>query len=226
MIDHFGEDVAAHYDDMLGEWANVEPAVDFLAAFGGPALELGVGTGRIALPLAARGVEVHGIDLSEAMVSKLREKGGDLPVAIGDFSTTHVDGEFALVYLVFNTIMNVTTQRGQVAVFENAARHLRPGGCFVVEVGMPDLRALPWGETHVRFSPTGVDEYDVARQSLTSHHDRPNGGVWSIPFRYVWPEEMDLMARVAGLRLRERYEDWDRSPYTHESRKTISAWER
>jgi SAM-dependent methyltransferase len=226
LTDYFGEDVAARYDDMLGEWANVEPAVDFLAAYGSPALELGIGTGRIALPLAARGVEVHGIDLSEAMVAKLREKGGDMPVAIGDFATTRVEGQFALVYVVFNTIMNVTTQDAQLAVFENAARHLRPGGTFVVEVALPDLRGLPWGETHVRVSPTGVDEYDVARQSLISHHDRPDGSVWSIPFRYVWPGETDLMARIAGLTLRERYEDWDRSPYTHESPKTISVWAR
>jgi SAM-dependent methyltransferase len=216
LTDHFGADVAARYDDMLGEWANVGPAVDFLASFGGPALEFGIGTGRIALPLAARGVDVHGIDLSKAMVAKLREKGGELPVAIGDFSTTRVDGEFALVYLVFNTIMNVTTQDAQVAVFENAARHLRPGGCFVVEVMVPELRSLPPGSRRV-----DIDEYDVATQSLISHHP-----THSIPFRYVWPEEMDLMARIAGLRLRERHEDWARSPYTHESRKTISVWER
>lgn len=159
---------------------------------------------------------MHGIDLSEAMVAKLREKGGEMPVAIGDFSTTRVDGEFALVYLVFNTIMNVTTQDGQVAVFENAARHLRPDGVFVVEVMVPELRRLPPGATRV-----DIDEYDVATQRLVSHHPSH-----SIPFRYVWPEELDLMARIAGLRLRERYEDWDRSPYTHESRKTISVWER
>src|SRR6188508_3545449 len=154
LVDHFGEDVADRYDETIGRWGDadvVEPAVSFLAdaAGDGRALELGIGTGRIALPLAGRGVEVHGIDLSQAMVARLREKlGGEaIPVAIGDFATTRVDGAFSLAYLVFNTINNLTTQAEQVACFRNVAAHLEPGGRFVIEVGVPELRRLPPGET-------------------------------------------------------------------------------
>jgi SAM-dependent methyltransferase len=227
LTDYFGDEVAGRYDETV-VGSEVEPAVDFLAALAGegPALELGIGTGRIALPLAARGVPVHGIDLSPAMVARLREKGGDMPVAIGDFATTRVDGEFTLAYLVFNTIMNLTSQDAQVACFENVAAHLGPGGCFVVEVGVPDLRRLPWGERYVRFSETGVDEYDVANQGLISHHEQPDGSTWSIPFRYVWPAELDLMARIAGLGLRERWQDFRRAPYTSESESHVSVWEK
>src|SRR5689334_18045093 len=182
----FGEEVAAGYDASFGsefDPAVIAATVDFLAglardgqARGGRALELGIGTGRIALPLTARGVEVVGIDLSRAMVERLRAKaGGDaIPATIGDFSSTRVDGHFDLVYLVFNTIENVTTQAGQVACFQNAARHLRPGGQFVVECGIPDLRSLPRGEKAVVFDlgteHWGIDEYDVANQGLISHH--------------------------------------------------------
>jgi SAM-dependent methyltransferase len=236
--DHFGEQVAARYDessaDMFAAEA-VDPAVDFLAelAGGGRALELGIGTGRIALPLAARGVSVSGIDLSEAMVARLREKprGQDIPVAIGDFATTRVEGTFALAYLVFNTIMNLTTQDEQVACFENVARHLQPSGYFVIEVGVPELQRLPPGETVRPFTvePTrlGFDEFDVARQGLISHHYRLDDDMWksrSIPFRYVWPSELDLMARIAGLALQERWGGWRREPFTSESRKHVSVW--
>jgi len=231
--DHFGEAVAARYDggpmfsdDVVG------PTVDVLAelAGDGSALELGIGTGRIALPLAQRGVPVHGIDLSQAMVARLREKprSAEIGTTIGDFATTRVDETFRLVYLVFNTIMNLTTQDAQVACFENAARHLEPGGSFVVEVMVPDLRRLPPGERYVVFDVevghVGVDEYDVVEQGLVSHHytDR----LASVPFRYAWPAELDLMARIAGLALRERWADWDRSPFTSESRKHVSVWER
>ena len=227
MTDHFA-DVAARYDSSFGPMGE-ENTVALLAevAGGGPALELAIGTGRIALPLAARGVPVTGIDLSEPMVEQLRGKpgGADIPVTIGDFSTTRVDGAFRLVYLVFNTIMNVTTQDAQVATFENAAAHLEPGGCFVVECMVPDLRRLPPGERYVAFSDRGIDEYDVANQGLISHHHSENGR-WSMPFRYASPAELDLMARIAGLRLRDRWEDWRRTPFTSESRSHVSVWEK
>jgi SAM-dependent methyltransferase len=221
---YFDEPVAARYDE--DEGADYDPAmIDFLAALGPNALELGIGTGRVGIPLAERGVRVEGIDLSDAMVARLRAKTNDIPVTIGDFATTRVDGTFALVYLVFNTIMNLTTQDAQVACFENAARHLQPGGVFVIEVVVPDLRRLPPGERYVAFSKNGTDEYDVATQGLVSHHHRA-GGTLSIPFRYVWPSELDLMARIAGLRRRERWEDWSRAPFTNESRAHVSLWEK
>jgi SAM-dependent methyltransferase len=237
--DYFGEDVAARYDESLAEMfapGAIEPVVDLLAdlADGGPALELGIGTGRIALPLARRGVPVHGIDLSEAMVARLQEKlaGEPVDVTIGDFATTKVDATFTLAYLIFNTIMNLTSQDAQVACFENVAAHLRPGGCFVVEVSMPDLQRLPYGETFRLFSAkreyVGVDEYDIAQQGLTSHHYSNVESTfqrWSVPFRYVWPSELDLMARIAGLRPRERWSGWNREPFTSDSTKLVGVWE-
>jgi SAM-dependent methyltransferase len=237
--DHFGERVAARYDESsadMFEPAVVDPVVDFLAALAGDgaALELGIGTGRIALPLAQRGIRVHGIDLSEAMVARLRAKPGaeQIGVTIGDFATSTVAGSFTVAYLVFNTIMNLTTQDEQVGCFRNVAAHLEPGGCFVVEVGVPSLRRLPPGETIRAFSfesPTrfGFDEFDVATQSLVSHHYGIEDGkldVHSIPFRYVWPSELDLMARLAGLTLRERWSGWKREPFTNDSTKHVSVW--
>jgi SAM-dependent methyltransferase len=236
--DYFGEEVAERYDGgPMFSPEVLDPTVDFLAALAveGGALEFGIGTGRVALPLAARGVRVHGIDLSEAMVAKLREKPGAERVGctVGDFATTRVDEVFSLVYLVFNTIGNLTTQDEQVACFQNAAAHLEPGGCFVIEVGVPDLQRLAPGERFYPFDVSGdhlgFDEYDVANQGLVSHHFWPEDGGWqraSLPFRYVWPAELDLMARLAGMRLRERWEDWNRSPFTGESRKHVSVWER
>ena len=244
MVEHedgyFDEPVAARYDDSEGEMfdpAAVDPVVDFLVKLAGtgPALELGIGTGRIALPLAQRGVPVHGIDLSKAMVARLRAKPGgeDIAVTIGDFATAKVEGTFSVAYVVFNTIMNLTTQDEQVACFQNVAAHLEPGGCFVIEVGVPELRRLPRGETFVPFdvSPThlGFDEYDVARQGLISHHYSVVDGkleVNSVPFRYVWPSELDLMARLAGMTLRERWSGWKREPFTSESTKHVSVWEK
>ena len=238
--DYFGEHVAERYD----EWdaasfapAVVDPIVDFLAALAGDgaALELGVGTGRIALPLAARGVRVHGIDLSAAMVARLRAKPGaeDIGLTIGDFATTRVDGSFALAYLVVNTIQNLTSQDEQVRCFANAAAHLAPGGYFVVEVGVPQLQRLPPGETVRAFdvSPErlGFDEYDVATQGLVSHHYRTVDGaldVQSVPFRYVWPAELDLMARLAGMTLRERWGGWRREPFDSDSAMHVSVWEK
>jgi SAM-dependent methyltransferase len=231
--DYFGEAVAARYDDDASVFdpAVVEPIVDFLAelAGDGSALELGIGTGRIALPLARRGVAVHGIDLSEAMVERLRAKpaGDEIPVAIGDFATTKVDGAFSLAYLVFNTINNLSTQEGQVACFQNVAAHLEPGGCFVIEVGVPSgegLDVFDLSDTHV-----GVDEYEPATQRLVSHHFSLVEGCWernSIPFRSVGPGELDLMARLAGLTLRERWSGWKREPFTSESEKHVSVWEK
>lgn len=239
--DYFGEEVAARYDADCAEQFRpqvLEPAVDFLCdlAGGGPALEFAIGTGRVALPLAARGVEVHGIELSEAMVSRLRAKpGGEMvPVTLGDMATTRVDGQFALVYLVFNTIGNLAAQARQVACFANAAAHLRSGGYFVIEVGVPALRELPRGQRFVVFAGEpgrrwGVDEYDVVDQGLISHHFDLTGRqprIESLPLRYVWPAELDLMAQLAGLRLRDRWADWDRSPFTAESTKHVSVWER
>ncbi|MBL7501931.1 class I SAM-dependent methyltransferase [Frankia sp. CNm7] len=243
MIDedgYFPEAVAADYDAMSPERfsaAAVDPVVEVLARLAGTgrALGFGVGTGRIALPLARRGVAVHGVDLSRAMVARLRSKPGaeTVDVTIGDFATTTVDGAFAVVYLVFNTIMNVTTQQGQVDCFRNAAAHLEPGGCFVVEVNVPALRGLPPGQNVVPFqvSPTGwaYDVYDVATQRMSSNYVDVvdgRGSFWSMPFRYVWPAELDLMAQLAGLRLRDRWEDWTSRPFTGESPHHVSIWEK
>jgi SAM-dependent methyltransferase len=237
---YFGERTAARYDESsadMFEPAVVDPAVDLLAglAGGGAALELGVGTGRIALPLARRGVPVHGIDLSRAMVARLRAKpGGEaVGVTIGDFATTRVDGRFSLAYLVFNTIMNLTTQEAQVACFRNAAAHLEPGGRFVVEVRVPELRRLPAGQDvlpwHLGPDHWVLYTYDLATQAMRGHYldvADGRGGYSTIPFRYVWPAELDLMAQLAGLRLRERWDGWTREPFTGESRQHVSVWEK
>jgi SAM-dependent methyltransferase len=237
---HFDERVAARYDESSAEMfdpAVVDPVIDLLVeiAGSGRALELGIGTGRIALPLAKRGVPVHGIELSKAMVARMRAKPGgeDVAVTIGDFARTTVDRTFSVAYLVFNTIQNLTTQAEQVACFRNVAAHLEPGGCFVIEVGVPGLQRLPPGETirafHVSETRWGLDEFDVAAQGLTSHHFRiVDGRVerFSVPFRYVWPSELDLMAELAGMRLRERWSGWKREPFTSESRKHVSVWEK
>jgi SAM-dependent methyltransferase len=237
---YFDERVAARYDEAEADMfdpAVVDAAVDLLAELAGDgrALELGIGTGRIALPLAQRGVRVHGIDLSQAMVARLRAKPGgeDIGVTIGDFATTTVDGTFSVAYLVFNTIMNLTTQAAQVACFRNVAAHLEPGGCFVIEVGVPSLRQLPPGETlrafHVSDTGWGIDEFDVAKQGLISHHFELVDGKLdrvSIPFRYAWPAELDLMAELAGMKLRERWSGWKREPFTSESRNHVSVWEK
>jgi SAM-dependent methyltransferase len=192
-------------------------------------LELGVGTGRIALPLAARGLPVHGIDLSPDMVAQLRAKPGgeEMPVTIGDFATTRAGARFTLAYVVFNTINNLTTQDAQIACFENVAAQLAPGGCFVVEVGVPSagpLRVFALTETHA-----GIDEYDAATQRLVSHHFSLVDGRWvrqSVPFRSVSPAELDLMARLAGMRLRERWSGWNHEPFTSESKRHVSVWEK
>jgi SAM-dependent methyltransferase len=237
---YFDERVAERYDASSAEMFDpvvVDAAVSFLADLAGEggALELGIGTGRIALPLSQRGVRVHGIDLSPAMVARLRAKPGadDIGVTIGDFATTRAGGTFALAYLVYNTIENLTTQDEQVECFRNVAAHLEPGGCFVIEVEVPGLQRLPPGETVRAFivSPTRLDfdEYDIAAQGLVSHHYRVVDGhleVFSAPFRYVWPSELDLMARLAGMTLRERWSGWKREPFTSDSTTHVSVWEK
>ncbi len=234
---YFGADIAAHYDDdpAMTDPATVGPAVDFLAdlAGQGAALEFAIGTGRIALPLAWRGVPLSGIELSQAMVGRMRQKPGGTAIAvtIGDITKVRVPGAYALVYLVYNTINNLTTQDMQVACFQNAADHLEPGGFFVVEVGVPALQRLPLGETLVPFdrSPAhwGIDEYDVVTQCFWSHHMNIRDGqarLNSIPFRYVWPSELDLMARLAGMQLAGRYANWHRAPLTAISQSHVSVW--
>ena len=236
---YFDAEIAASYDrdhggtdpDLIA--LTVDTLVDLAA--GGPALEFAIGTGRIALPLAARGVDIAGIELSQAMIDNMREKpdGGAIPVTRGDMTTTRVDGAFSLVFLAFNTICNLTTQDAQCACFANAAAHLAPGGAFLVEVGLPPLRRLPPGETRLVFDHSaehwGLDEFDFASQDFTSHHIwKKDGAVkeLSIPMRYVWPSELDLMARLAGLQLERRWADWNRMPFSAESERHISVWRR
>ena len=236
---HFDESVAAMYDDdeARSDSKLVAPVVDLLAelAGNGRVLEFAIGTGRVALPLAQRAVRVEGIELSRPMVERLRAKEGgtQIPVTIGDMSTTRVAGDFSLVYLVFNTINNLTSQEAQVACFQNAAAHLEPGGCFLIEVGVPPLQRLSKGETLLAFDRSdthwGIDEFDVVTQNFTSHHVRMRGQRLerlSIPFRYVWPAELDLMARLAGLRLKERWSGWQREPFTRLSDSHVSVWQK
>ncbi len=236
---YFDQSVAATYDDDVesDQAEAVDPIVDCLAelAGGGRVLEFGIGTGRIALPLAMKGAEVHGIDQPQAMLAQLAAKpGGDrLPVTQGDFATTCCEGSFSLVYLIFNTIMNLTTQEAQVRCFQNAASHLTPGGRFVIEVMVPALQRLPLGETHQVFECRddhwGIDIYDVVSQTVQSHHMRVRNQVVersSIPFRYVWPSELDLMARIADLKLTARWGGWQQEPVAGASRYRVSVWGR
>jgi len=238
---YFGEEVAAGYDEGTASWFGphvLGPAVDLLAelAGDGAALEFAVGTGRVALPLAARGVPVSGIELSIPMADRLRAKDDlqRVKVTIGDMATTRINGRFRLVYLVFNTIGNLTTQDQQVACFANAAAHLELGGSFLIEVGVPDLRRLPPGEDARVFAHApgyvGYDRYtDLVAQQAMSHHFTADGsGVREIktPFRYAWPSELDLMARLAGMSLRDRWADWSRAPFTGDSTSHVSVWEK
>lgn len=235
---YFGERVAARYDarsaDMF-DAAVVGPAVDRLAELAGDggALEFAIGTGRIALPLAERGVRVAGIDNSEAMLARLREKPGAerIEAVVGDMAATRVDGDFSLVYLVFNTIFNVTTQDGQVACFENAAAHLGSGGRFVIETRVPELQRLPLGQTVLpwRADPGGMSYsvYDVVTQRLSAqHYHLEDDRVHASPteMRYAWPAELDLMARLAGMRLEHRWAGWDREPFTALSPSHVSVY--
>jgi SAM-dependent methyltransferase len=214
------------------------PIVDLLAglARGGPALEFAVGTGRVALPLSARGIAVHGIELSPHMAGQLLGKPGAdaVPVTIGDMTSTRVPGTFKLVYLVANTIMNVTTQDDQLAVFANAAAHLQPGGCFVVEVEVPQLRRVPPSEAGWVFTldpdHVGIESFDdMAAQIAWSHHWIEVDGRLvrhSAPYRYVWPSELDLMAKITGFRVRDRWTGWERAPFTSSSHSQVAVFEK
>lgn len=237
----FDEKVAATYDEDSSRMFSDEvltPTIDVLEELAGEgaALEFAVGTGRVALPLAGRGVPVRGIDVSAPMLAELEKKPGadQVSATVGDIATTRVEGEFQLVYLVFNTIMNLTTQDEQVACFRNAAAHLVPGGFFVIEVMVPELRRLAAGERIVphgiRPSKFGFDEYtDFTKQILYSHHYWTEGDklrTQSAPYRYVWPGELDLMARIAGMSLTERWADWNRTPFTDECQSHVSVWQK
>jgi SAM-dependent methyltransferase len=236
---HFDDIVAETYDDPTDPMFapdTLARTTAFLAGLAGdrPALELAIGTGRVALPLAERGVSVSGVELSPAMVEQLRRKTGSdaIEVTIGDMTSARVDGKFGLVYLVYNTIMNLVTQDAQVACFRNAAAHLVPGGHFVVEVSVPKLQRIPVGEVHHVFhhgeEHLGFDEYDVVSQRTWSHHYTFDGATYrrnSVPFRYAWPAELDLMARLAGMHLVERWADWDRTPFTAVSPSHVSVWQ-
>jgi SAM-dependent methyltransferase len=238
MEGYFGERVAAVYDEHsagMFDPAVVMPAVEALGelAAGGRALEFAIGTGRIALPLAERGVTVVGIDNSEPMLARLRAKPGAdrIEAVVGDMAATRVDGEFSLVYLVFNTIFNLTTQDGQVACFENAAAHLGSGGRFVIEARVPELQRLPLGQTVLpwRADPTGLSfyVYDVVTQRLSGQHYYVEGDRLQpspTEMRYAWPSELDLMARLAGLRLEHRWGGWSREPFTALSPAHVSVY--
>jgi SAM-dependent methyltransferase len=235
---HFGERVAATYDEHsagMFDPALVGPVVDRLAELAGDgrALEFAIGTGRIALPLAERGVPVVGIDNSRAMLARLREKPGAerIEAVGGDMAATRVDGDFSLVYLVFNTIFNLTTQDGQVACFENAAAHLRSGGRFVIEARVPELQRLPLGQTVLpwRADPNGMSYYvyDVVTQRMDGQHYYVEEGAIEaspIELRYAWPAELDLMARLAGMRLEQRWGGWNREPFTGLSPAHVSVY--
>ena len=239
--DYFSGDIAINYDDdhaFAFKKTAMEPCVDLLAELAGkgPVLEFAIGTGRIAIPLISRGLKVDGIEYSADMIAELQKKPAAKNVRVlqGDMATTKMGGNYSLVFLVFNTLMNLTTQSSQVACFQNAADHLKMDGFFVVEVIVPRLRSLPPGQLAVPFrlsdAALGFDTYDTVNQGLTSHHfkKRPDGtGTHhAVPFRYVWPAELDLMAQMAGMRLRSRWADWDQSPFTAESVKHISVWEK
>jgi len=235
--DIWGRAEAERYDDESSSMFApdvLDPAVDLLArlAGGGPALEFAIGTGRVAIPLADKGVDVHGIDLSAPMAARLHEKRADIPVTVGDMATTLVPGRFSLVYLVWNGLGNVRTQDEQVEVFRNAARHLAPGGRFVIELWIPGIRRFPPGAEavpfHVGTEHAGFDTYDLATQQGTSHHyTREPDGTFrygASNFRYVWPAECDLMARLAGMSLERRVADWHGADFTGDSESQIAVW--
>ena len=236
---YFGEDVAASYDLDHGgsESEHIQTMVRVLHELtsGGSALEFAIGTGRVAVPLQERGVHVKGIELSRAMVAELKKKNGgsSIDVVIGDIASARLDGAFSLVFLVYNTIDNLTSQDAQVSCFENAFSHLAPGGRFVIETLVPPIQKIPFGETTLAFDCSteyfGIDEFDIVSQRYTSHHLNLANGEYqrrSVPFRYAWPAELDLMARYAGFTLEHRWSDWERSQFTHMSSSHVSVWKR
>jgi SAM-dependent methyltransferase len=237
--DLWDQETAEQYDESSAQMFApdvLNPAVEFLAqlAGGGPVLEFAIGTGRVAIPLAARGLAVTGIELSQPMVDQLRRKvpAEELPVVLGDMATTAVPGEFSLVYVVWNSIGNLRTQDEQVRCFQNAARHLSPGGRFVVELWVPGIRRFPPGQSAVPFAVTdhhvGFDTYDMVTQQGTSHHyrrlDDGSARYGYSNFRYIWPAECDLMARLAGMTLEQRVAGWDGAPFTSDSERHVSVW--
>ncbi len=234
---YFDETVAKSYDRNHGaERIDLIPktvaTLRQLAGYG-PVLEFAIGTGRIALPLTETGCIVKGIELSRAMVAELRKKetGSPMEIEIGDMTTVRMESTFSLVYLVFNTIDNLTSQEAQIACFENAAHHLAPGGRFLIETQVPPIQKIPFGETRLAFACStdhmGIDDFEIVSQRYTSNHVRMEDGEckhFSVPFRYAWPSELDLMARLAGLNLEHRWGDWDQSAFTHLSTSHISVW--
>ncbi len=235
--DLWDAETAEHYDETSAFMFApdvLEPAVRFLAdlAGDGTALEFAIGTGRVAIPLVERGVPVSGIELSQPMVDKLHEKRSDIPVVVGDMATCAVPGQYSLVYVAWNSIGNLRSQAEQVACFRNAARHLAPGGRFVIELWIPGIRRFPPGQAavpfHVGEHHLGVDTYDMTTQQGTSHHYRrhPDGSVTygASNFRYIWPAECDLMAQLAGMVLERRVADWHGNPFTNDSESHISVW--
>lgn len=235
----YGERIAEVYDDLYGAIENVDAMAEFLAglAQGGPALELGIGTGRVALPLARRGIEVHGIDASPAMVAKLRAKSGGraIPVTMGNFGALPVEGEFSVIFVVFNTLFALLTQEEQVGCFQRVANHLTPGGVFVIEAFVPDLTRFDRGQrlAATRFQADQLyleaSFHDSQNQRVDTHHVRiskSGATLYPVKLRYAWPSELDLMGRIAGLRLRERYGGWKREPFSAASAKHVSVFER
>jgi len=233
---YFGDSVAARYDAVHGgsDTKEVRMMVDKLykLANGGNALEFAIGTGRVGIPLHQRGCDVKGIELSTAMTEELRKKSS-IEVTVGDMTTTQVDGDFSLVFLVYNTIDNLTTQDAQIACFKNASAHLEKGGRFVIETLVPPIQKVPYGESLLAFNLSdehwGIDEFDVVTQQYSSHHMRLIDGTFqsiSVPFRYAWPSEMDLMAKSAGLELEQRWSDWIDSPFDKLSKSHISVWKK
>jgi SAM-dependent methyltransferase len=234
--DTYGEYIAGVYDQWYSEVDSDSIHTLNELAYGGPALELGIGTGRIALPLMATGVTVHGVDASGAMISKLRQKpaGDGIPVTMGSFADLPVEGQFSLIYIVFNTFFALLTQDEQVRCFQNVAKHLSPSGVFVVEVFVPELGRFDRGQT-VRLDRIGesetqldVSQIELVQQVITSQHIHLTEGethFYPVKLRYAWPAEMDLMARLAGMRLKHRWGDWKRGPFTAQSGKHISVYE-
>lgn len=231
----YGESVAGVYDEWFSEY---DPhAIELLAelAQGGRALELGIGTGRFALPLSAKNIEVHGIDAASSMISRLRAKpGGDrITITQGNFAHVPVDGKFGLVYIVFNTFFALATQEEQVRCFRNVAAHLSPDGCFVIEAFVPDLNRFTGGQVNWATKVTtdevqlDVGQHDAATQQVISQKVVIKDGdvrLYPVQIRYAWPSELDLMAQLAGLRLRERWSNWQREPFSSESQKHISVF--